>query len=133
MNNHLYSHLYLASIWKIFDVKASFASRPLSRLIRWCSKPGDITKKSWWKAIQFHGTFHGLKITNCDHSLSLRMHIDAEHMIVRGDDEKRKHGWWLKVRILVWYINQSIKSNVFPCYNYARCIDIFTWYITNSI
>ena len=47
-----------------FDVKASFASRPVSRLIRWYNKPGDITKGFWEKAIQFHGTFHGLKITN---------------------------------------------------------------------
>ena len=46
-----------------FDVKASFASRPLSRLIRWYNKPGGITKKFWEKAIQFHGAFHGLKIT----------------------------------------------------------------------
>ena len=42
-----------------FDVKTSFASRPLSRLIRWYNKPGDITKEFWEKAIQFHGTFHG--------------------------------------------------------------------------
>ena len=28
-----------------FEVKASFASRPLSRLIRLYSKPGDITKE----------------------------------------------------------------------------------------
>ena len=27
-------------------------------------KPGDISKEFWEKAIQFHGTFHGLKITN---------------------------------------------------------------------
>ena len=27
-----------------FDVKASFSSRPVSRLIRWHNKPGDITK-----------------------------------------------------------------------------------------
>ena len=27
-----------------FDVKASFASRPVSRLISWYNKPGDITK-----------------------------------------------------------------------------------------
>ena len=47
-----------------FDVKASFASRPVSRLIRWCNKPSDIIKKFWEKAIQFHGTFHRLKITN---------------------------------------------------------------------
>ena len=47
------------------DVKASFASRPVSRLIRWYNNPGDITKLFWEKAIQFHGTFHGLKITNC--------------------------------------------------------------------
>ena len=48
-----------------FNVKASFASRPLSRLIRWYNRPGDITKK----AIEFHGTFQGLKITNCNISL----------------------------------------------------------------
>ena len=47
-----------------FDVKASFASHPLSRLIKWYNKPGDITKKFWEKAIQFQGAFHGLKITN---------------------------------------------------------------------
>ena len=46
----------------VFDVKLSFASRPVSRLIRWYNKPGDITKEFWEKAIQFHGTFHGLKI-----------------------------------------------------------------------
>ena len=28
-----------------FDVKASFASRPVSRLIRFYNKPGDITKE----------------------------------------------------------------------------------------
>ena len=28
-----------------FDVKASFASRPVPRLIRWYNKPGDITKE----------------------------------------------------------------------------------------
>ena len=53
-----------------FDVKASFASRPVSRLFRWYNKPGDITKEFWWKAIQFYGTFHGLKITNW---ISLRL------------------------------------------------------------
>ena len=47
-----------------FDVKASFAICPLSRLIRRYNKPGDITKEFWEKAIQFHETFHGLKITN---------------------------------------------------------------------
>ena len=47
-----------------FDAKAPFASRPLLCLIRWCNKPGDITKEFWEKALQFHGTFHGLKITN---------------------------------------------------------------------
>ena len=46
------------------DVQASFVSRPVSRLIRWYNKPGDITKEFWEKAIQFHGTFHGLKITS---------------------------------------------------------------------
>ena len=49
---------------KGFDVKTSFTSRPASPLIRWCNKPGDITKEFWEKAVQFHGTFHGLKITN---------------------------------------------------------------------
>ena len=47
-----------------FDVKASLATRPVSHLISY-NKPGDITKELWEKAIQFHGTFHGLKITNC--------------------------------------------------------------------
>ena len=35
-----------------FDVKVSFASRPVSRLIMWHNKPGDITKEFWEKAIQ---------------------------------------------------------------------------------
>ena len=48
----------------VFDVKASFASRPRSRLIRWYNKPGDTTKEFSEKAIQFNGTFHGLTITN---------------------------------------------------------------------
>ena len=48
-----------------FDAKSSFESRPLSRLISWYNKPGDITKEFWENAIQFYGTFHGLKITNC--------------------------------------------------------------------
>ena len=48
-----------------FDAKASFGNCPLLRLIRWCNKPGDITKEFWEKAIHFHGIFHGLKITNC--------------------------------------------------------------------
>ena len=30
-----------------FDVKASFASRPVSRLIRFYNKPGDIAKEFW--------------------------------------------------------------------------------------
>ena len=30
-----------------FDVKASFASRPESRLIRWYNEPGDVTKEFW--------------------------------------------------------------------------------------
>ena len=33
-----------------FDVKSSFASRPLSRLIRWNNKPDDI-KEFWEKAV----------------------------------------------------------------------------------
>ena len=43
-----------------FDVNALFAWRPVSRLI----KPGDITKEFQEKALQLHGTFHGLKFTN---------------------------------------------------------------------
>ena len=45
-----------------FDVKASLASRPVSRLIRLYNKPGDITKEFWEKTIQFHRNFHRLKI-----------------------------------------------------------------------
>ena len=46
-------------------MKASFVSRLVSCLIRWYNKPsGDITKEFWEKAIQFHATFHGLKITD---------------------------------------------------------------------
>ena len=48
-----------------FHVKASFASRLVSRLIRWYNKPDEITKEFWEKAIQFHGIFQELKITNC--------------------------------------------------------------------
>ena len=48
-----------------FDVKASFASRPVSRLIRWYNKQDEITKEFWEKAIQFDWIFHELKITNC--------------------------------------------------------------------
>ena len=43
-----------------FDVKALFGRGPASRLI----KPGDITKRFQEEAIQFHGTYHGLKIRN---------------------------------------------------------------------
>ena len=50
-----------------FDVKISLASHPVLHLIRWYNKPGDITKGFQEKAIQFHGTFNGLKITNCKH------------------------------------------------------------------
>ena len=46
------------------DLKVSFASRLVSRLIRWYNKPGDTTKEFREKAIHFYGTFHGLKITN---------------------------------------------------------------------
>ena len=48
-----------------FDVKTSFANRSVVRLISWYNKPSDITKEFRKKAIQFHRTFHGLKITNC--------------------------------------------------------------------
>ena len=57
------SHFFEETIG--FDVTASFTSRSLLRLIRWYNKPGDVRKEFWEKAIQFHGTFHGLKITNC--------------------------------------------------------------------
>ena len=50
-----------------FDVKVSLVSHPVSHPMRWQNKPGDITKEFWEKANQFHGTFHGLKITNCKH------------------------------------------------------------------
>ena len=43
----------------------------MSRLIRWYNKPGDITKEFWEKPIQFHGTFHGLKITNWKYKKAL--------------------------------------------------------------
>ena len=33
-----------------FEVKVSFASHPVSRLISWYNKPGDITKEIWEKA-----------------------------------------------------------------------------------
>ena len=46
-----------------FQVKTLLESRPVPPLIRWYNKPGDITKEFWEKTIQFHGTFHGLKIT----------------------------------------------------------------------
>ena len=59
----LLNYCFEERIW--FDVKASFASRPLSHLIWWYNKPGDLAKKFWEEAIQFHGTCHGLKITNC--------------------------------------------------------------------
>ena len=44
-----------------FDVKASLSSPPVLRLIRWYNK--RILGKGY--SIKFHGTFHGLKITNC--------------------------------------------------------------------
>ena len=53
----VYCHLIQFAIFKLlnncfektigFDVKASFESRPLSRLIRWYNKSGDITKEFW--------------------------------------------------------------------------------------
>ena len=63
-----------------FDVKASLATRPVSRLIRWILQTGDITKKFWEKAIQFHGTFHGLKITNwSEDNMKLIMSTEITH------------------------------------------------------
>ena len=38
-------HWFEETIW--FHVKASFASRRLSRLIRWHNNPGDIKKEFW--------------------------------------------------------------------------------------
>ena len=58
-----------------FDVKVWFASRPLSRLIRWYNKAGDITKKFWEKAIQFYGTFHEMKITNCVLNINICLYM----------------------------------------------------------
>ena len=48
-----------------FDVKASHTSRPVSRLISWYNSQ-VIQQKNFDKRvfIQFHGTFHGFKITN---------------------------------------------------------------------
>ena len=80
-------------------VKTSFASRLVSRLIRWY-KPVEITKLFWEKAIQIHGTFHGLKITNwyselsifrrekasvdnlCHHMFQLQSNINSEGVLV---------------------------------------------------
>ena len=45
---------------KGFDVNALFASLPVSSLIRWYNKPGDIAKEFREKAIQFYRTFYGL-------------------------------------------------------------------------
>ena len=55
LGNLLELTLHIPVIYFIigFDVKSSFASRPVSRLIRWYKKPGDITKEFWEKAIQF--------------------------------------------------------------------------------
>ena len=46
------------------DLKASLAGRPVSRLIRWCNKPGEITREFWEKAVQFQGAFHRLETIN---------------------------------------------------------------------
>ena len=43
-----------------FEKRTWFARSPVSFLI----KPGNITKAFLQKAIELHGTFHGLKITN---------------------------------------------------------------------
>ena len=61
-----------------FDVKAWFASRPVLHLVRWYSKLGDITKEFWQKAIRFHGTVRGLKITNCSVSLFLSFSLSGK-------------------------------------------------------
>ena len=67
-----------------FDVKATFASRSVSRLIRWYNKPGGITKEFWEKAIQFHGTFHGLKITNWYHGTIKRAKIKCKKFFYKS-------------------------------------------------
>ena len=48
-----------------FDTNFSFAGRPVSCLI----KPGCIAKEFQEKATQFHGSFHGLKISNWFHRI----------------------------------------------------------------
>ena len=68
-SNHLTIFKHLSYFFEEtigFNVNALFVSRPVLRLIRWYNTPGDITKEISEKAIYFHGTFHGLKITNCN-------------------------------------------------------------------
>ena len=54
-----------------FDVQASFLSRPLSRLIRWYNKSGDITSEFWEKAFYLHGHFMDWKLQTGWNSLKL--------------------------------------------------------------
>ena len=59
---NVFQFLAFKSIWhKGLVCKSS----TVALLIRWYNKPGDTAKELWEKAIQFHETFHGLKITNC--------------------------------------------------------------------
>ena len=60
----VYEHYSLPFLIRQVIAGKSFANRPVSRLIRWYNKPCGITKFFFFFAIQFHGIFHGLKITN---------------------------------------------------------------------
>ena len=92
-----------------FDVKASFVNRPTSRLISWYNKPGDITKELWEKATQFHGTFHGLQITNwigisktkLDETILLSILEVDDYDLVRLDRSRRGG-------VIACYIKSSI-------------------------
>ena len=84
-----------------FDVKVSFASHPMSRLIRWYNKPGDITKEFWQKVIQFHGTFHGLKITSW---------IGILIKLFLSQIKERKRKWGKTIYKTVWVTSMFFTS-----------------------
>ena len=90
-----------------YDLKASLASRPVSRLIRWCKKPGDITKEFWENAIQFHMSFHGLKITNCG----------ERYLTYRGANFTVKRAIHIKFQIFAFVSFQIITIN----YHFDTC------------
>ena len=75
-------------------VKASFPCRTVSRLIIWYNKPGDVTKEFWEKAIQFHKTFHGLKIANWYGNHKRSFNLAA----YKNDTELSKEFWKIKRR-----------------------------------